>query len=450
MFPNKQFQNTENIFNYYLDNSLLIRKLSSGLYGLTLLLILKEDLDYSNENNFYKKLVPNDEFGKPVKELVIKISFVADADINDNERYENYFDNNSLTSNLRVTNKDDFQYEINIQTDITLKTIQYLEPLCPSIVYADVLYNDGNKSEEFLEKLIRSKMPDDDSITNLRDQYNNLFMRRHSFGFTCGIGVIAMELADKSKTLFEYVNTTTTIPKEVSLNMGRYILLQLALQTGYNHGDFHQGNILISDSNDYFGKDCGFNVKPIIIDFGRTNKINQDVMGLIRKNVNEKQYTKALAYLCSPKSSNNFVSDVEYSSYYGWVCGNYNLFTRKDIDQYKIDLDYRNISSTNSFFIKEKLNDSVNVELDKLFTAREKGIDKNVKDMDKLHNVNPMYPLLPISNEIKNKLYNGMLGGGIYTSKKYTKKYKKSKYNKSKKSKYNKKKYNKSKYNKSK
>ncbi len=42
---------------------------------------------------------------------------------------------------------------------------------------------------------------------------------------------------------------------------------------------------------------------------------------------------------------------------------------------------------------------------------REHAIDINVQEMDELHRVDAKYPLLPVSNAIKNSLYNGMFGG---------------------------------------
>jgi hypothetical protein len=47
-----------------------------------------------------------------------------------------------------------------------------------------------------------------------------------------------------------------------------------------------------------------------------------------------------------------------------------------------------------------------------LFEKRELAIDENIYNMSKLHDADPnKYPLLPLANNIKNNLYNGMIGG---------------------------------------
>jgi hypothetical protein len=54
-----------------------------------------------------------------------------------------------------------------------------------------------------------------------------------------------------------------------------------------------------------------------------------------------------------------------------------------------------------------------NDQIDKLFELREIAIDENVNIMKILHDNDPnLYPLLPVANQLKNQLYNGMIGGG--------------------------------------
>jgi hypothetical protein len=53
-----------------------------------------------------------------------------------------------------------------------------------------------------------------------------------------------------------------------------------------------------------------------------------------------------------------------------------------------------------------------NEQIDKLFELRETAIDENVDAMKVLHDSEPnVYPLLPVANQLKNQLYNGMIGG---------------------------------------
>jgi hypothetical protein len=66
-------------------------------------------------------------------------------------------------------------------------------------------------------------------------------------------------------------------------------------------------------------------------------------------------------------------------------------------------------------FIKEQIlefGSDIDVQIDQLFKMREVAIDDLVKTMSSLHDSEPdKYPLLPVSNSLKNSLYNGMIGG---------------------------------------
>ena len=98
-------------------------------------------------------------------------------------------------------------------------------------------------------------------------------------------------------------------------------------------------------------------------------------------------------YKCfvNPPVANEYVADPKYSqSLYGWGCGIPN-----DNQTMTIDL------------ITE-----LNKEITNLFQARERQIDINISIMNQLHDQEPVkYPLLPLSNAEKNKLFSGLIGG---------------------------------------
>jgi hypothetical protein len=172
-------------------------------------------------------------------------------------------------------------------------------------------------------------------------------------------------------------------------------LLQLALETGYNHGDFHQANVMISPSSNYFATS---EYRPYLIDFGRTTKLNPEAFKEFRTRMQQKQYTRALAWLCDSSHANEYISDRLYwERFYGWVC---NMPTSSIVAQ------------------------KTNREMEKLFEQREAAIDRNIKIMSELHQESPnVYPLLPISNNIKNQIFHGYgLRGGSKKLKKYKKK----------------------------
>jgi len=394
MFPKSETNQelSKDIFTHYLNNLDKVEEISHGSYGIVLLLTLRDDIDIRNENNFYKQMVPNENYGKVVKKLLIKMQVVNE------EKFKIKIGNYTITT---VKNQD-IKDEINTQTDIFFTTLNYMQPLCPSIIYADII-------TEYKEKMnMMGLLQKAEFVVNVNDILRT----------KCGIGIIVMEMINNSKPLYKYINekeeeippiiqviyddntdqTTKnnkeielqTIRKQISLfkNMARYALLKLALDTGYNHNDFHMANILIQDDDTYF-KDMKYS--PILIDFGRTTKLNFTMFYNIKfKVLVQKDYIGALSYLCQPYNSSGLLHTYpKFSDHFGWICGHYG-----------------------GMMPGYKLGESVNKEIGELFASREKSIDENVIIMRDLYNKAPNeYPLLPLSNKIKNNLYNGMIGG---------------------------------------
>ena len=76
MLPYSKQELSKQIFTYYLNNFYEIKTLSYGRYGIVFVLLLPDDIDTTNEDNFYKQMTPNENYGKIVKSLLIKIQFV--------------------------------------------------------------------------------------------------------------------------------------------------------------------------------------------------------------------------------------------------------------------------------------------------------------------------------------------------------------------------------------
>jgi len=430
MLPYSKQELSKKIFTNYLNNFNKIHLLSFGTYGIVLLLLLPQNIDTTNEENFYKQMTPNEDYGNIVKSLIIKIQFI-------NNNLEVILGNYKFIG----TTEEQIQNEINIQTDIFFKTFNYLQPLCPSIIYAEIIKN-------FSEKI---------NILNLLRKADNLpFSVESNIIYNDNISIIVMEMINKSTPLADYIhdieeninrinnyiidiqnelnemNTDYTSEqvsmamKNISLekrkiqiveNISRYALLKLALDTGYNHSDFHKGNILIQYDNTYFKN---LYKSPIIIDFGRTQKLDIGTLNIIKQMVSQKNYIGALTELCKPFNSSLHHTKILNDSYYDWVCG-----------------DYEGLGDR-----KKKLDVSINIRIDELFKLRELAIDENIQMMNELHAEYPeKYPLLPLSNSIKNNLYNGMIGGKrkrkrntkkhkFYKRKKTNRKYRYNKYKK--------------------
>ena len=349
--------------------------LSQGTYGF----VTKWELNAGSTNNTYKKIIPTDEFGNKITTLIVKICCVRPTDEINND--EEQIKGNKLLS----VSATEFINETNIQTDIYLKTINYLQPICPGIAYANIVPIKLNPLK------CCSSSPDLKKILNpmMRFIVNNPNYK---------IGIIAMEMA-------ENLTSNNVLTNNDFSNIGRYALLNLAITTGYTHGDFHRGNILICDSTSYFN---GVNYRPIVIDFGRSTKLPPDKFNQLKTFVSNHDYISALKILCH---SNEFVQNIAYSEFfYGWVCGDYDL-NDEAYENNKID----NVDNYAWNGIPEKppaLPETINAEIDVLFQAREIAIDANIETMILAHEQDRIkYPLLPVSNQIKNKLFSGLIGG---------------------------------------
>ena len=404
ILPYKDTKKSEEIFMRYLENS-DIKKLTSGAYGLTYVSKLRNDESMTGDE--YKTISPDASNGSKVNSLLIKISIITE-----------YSDEEILLGSsieLRTVEEESFKDEINIQTDIYLKTLGYLQPLCPGIVYAKILNN--IEGSALLEKMIE----------NIKDEKSRELIKNLKFGIGINeeikLGIIGMEFLETGDTLFNKSYDADIESKLHYNNYVRYVLLKLALETGYNHGDFHKGNIMLIPSSNYI---YGESERVIIIDFGKAKKLSPETIQKIKNDVENRNYVVALKELCLIKNSNDVVINPRYRDYYGYVCMNYNLTN----PEYEMELvkklgpeyeghirqmvinNMKNNVAMGYNMSGSELADNINNELHRLFQNREKQIDINIKVMEKLHEENrERYPLLPVSNALKNELYNGMIGG---------------------------------------
>jgi hypothetical protein len=240
-------------------------------------------------------------------------TYSSDSYDSDDDSNFYYLEKNKL---LDYTKKEDFIKEVNTQINIYKKTMQYFQPICPCICYANIYdYNYDNKL--FLNKILQNN-------TDLINILNNYGVKFDS------IGLIAMEFIQDSKKLFSLMyNQQYPLYK----NMSRYLLLQLAIETEYNHLDFHKYNIFINlNSNNYFKDLYGY---PLLIDFGWTEKISANNLELIKNYYNEKKYVEALNILYKTTRRDNV--NLENFEAFDWlsknvICNNIIDITNKEID----------------------------------------------------------------------------------------------------------------------
>ena len=297
-------KNVDLSFFNYLHNC-EISYYSSGKNSI----ILKADLDCNIESPYLHLNYYN--FKKPVKELIIKIIFLSTNYDPEHDTFLVEIDNKM--TELAINEVDMFINEVNIQTNIYFKTCKDFHPICPGITYANYFKSKDNVVKIFnlFIKLVTSRNNYKNYKTKLTlENILNIFINNTSFN---SIGIIGMEYAENYKIISRVLSNN--ISNKVYKNMARFILLKLCLETGYNHGDFHLGNIMINTILDNI----------LLIDFGYSVKINPDLLDKIKNYINEKDYSKALSIIYNiPRIDGLNLTDSKYDIYFSWLCHDVN------------------------------------------------------------------------------------------------------------------------------
>ena len=346
-------ENDEESFRMFLENStfnFIAKGANGSIYSATL---------NPGITSPYKSMDPF-HFNDPVNSIVVKISYIE-------ENIDTAFDTEPL-------NEKNFEDEINIQTDISMKTMEYLQPICPSIVYANIT-NDPIYANIILAKTNASKA----TLRNII--YNRL-----------RYGIIGMEFAIGYTTINKLVpniyNIATLFSGVISpetinyISMAYYIIIELAVKAGYTHADFHPGNILIhpTDTN-YFSRTPG---SVVILDFGWAQKLSHKNIKKIKEFYELRQYVEILKLLCKiPRKDDYDLLDPSFKGF-EYIC------KIPDPPEPYIDIFNRRIGE----LIAEK--EEKTNEIITLFNSKPEG---------ERH----LYPLLPLSNSMKHKVYNGII-----------------------------------------
>lgn len=362
--------NNESAFNDFMDNS-TFEYFSRGGNGLIFVATLKPGVVSPYQH------LDADNYGSPVTKLIIKICFILDSI------------KGPTNLGLYPMLYDEFKNEVNIQTDVFLKTMNYLQPLCPAIVYAGILEPiSTNVVGRIIEQsiaVLKSKpmIPTDHDAVKLLKKIHTHFQSKK----INKIGIIAMEFADNYKMVStemstnpKYTTDSNQLENKISLyNIARYMVIELAVKTGYNHGDYHISNMLINlTKNTYFK---GIHGEPLLIDFGFTVKLSQQTMEKIKEFYKEGKYNDILNTICkTPRSDGLMLNSPEFDRFYGYACSPQLLSSIK----------------TN------------NTQIGQMIKLKQEATDDIIKRFD-LERSQKHLPHLPLSNKIKNKMYIGMI-----------------------------------------
>jgi hypothetical protein len=342
------------------------------------------------------EMIRSTNFKSPVKKILIKIVGIR------SEVRGEYDDNvwtvpfKTVSPPLAVKNlekEETFTTEINVQTDIFLKTISYLNPLCPAPIYASIKKDKAN-AIEFMSKL---KIPDKYGFfSNATNRLITVIIEKITSGSIPYLGVLGMEIADDYKTFYDLYHNGITSDADIRIyeNMIRLKIIDLALKTGYSQGDFHTGNMLVNPSvTGYYN---GISGNALIIDFGYANKIPSEKLQEIKHLVSENKFAEALKIFNTLVRSDNLPLS-ENPEVYGWVSYNYD---NKSATQIELE-NPEEIAAENQKLIALK-------------QAEEEATDARIAFYnDSSHSgERDIFPLLPLSNAIKNSLFEGLLSGG--------------------------------------
>jgi len=366
------------LFDEFIKNAKKIEYISDGANGI----IYKITVPVGYTSG-YSHITPQ-KFGENITEIALKICILKSKDIKS------------------------FKSEVNIQIDVFQKTIHLAEPICPAILFSTILRE--SKKREFIQQL--SKTDTSFKKHNLPYESEQITFDQLLNSESMSIGIIAMEFETGYERLFDFVNSNK-ISREMKIkyiHYGLFILLELAIKTGYSQADFHTANIMIHPTMDFFKPKSG---RPLILDFGYSRKIPASSMSKIRSLVKSGDYISALKWICSVKRSDNSVlTNPDWSSFYGWVCRDWDLLKNKTNPK-SVGKSTIHVGDTEKYVIPKRIAYSTNSDLSVLFKSREIYLQELVNRFNKLNRESPtVYPTLPLSQAIiNNRSFLRLVGG---------------------------------------
>ena len=253
--------NPKDVFYEFLNNS-VITYVGAGSSGLGV-------LASNATNDSYKILTTNNENVVCSKLFVKLVPIYTDIDA----RIPSFslllpgMYSASIYSNAEL----DFWNEVYLQSKVYKETNEFLEAVCPPIVYSECL--DNTSSIKLLEKMYslvpKTSEHDDSDDERDDDPMYELSNRYYKNKSTLKLGIIGMGFTEGYTSLYSmfrnnYPNITHYF------NLAIYELLRL-YSVGYIHGDFSLANVMINTDYNYTGTNSG---RAMLIDFGMTFEHN--------------------------------------------------------------------------------------------------------------------------------------------------------------------------------
>lgn len=356
-------------FEEFLQNAKSVELISRGSYGIT----LKIQYDPNAPPSPFKHMEPS-MYGEPVTQLVLKVGLIRKDYIGPDARFML-----NSTDLLGYLSETEFVNEVNNQTEVFLKTSKYGAPICPAVVYAQIIEKASNSK---IPELIEQKMDRENYDLYLFHIFSMLF--RYD---AIRVSFLAMEMASGYTTLaeHEYKNyeAQNFAVVETPWPDVYAALLQITHLTGFSQGDFHGSNIMIKPDPmfpDHF--------QVLVIDYGLAVKLSREDKQRFEELLQSKQYLQALQYYCNPLS-NSHQTELGKHAIYAYVC---------------------NPQNNKSYTDDAAFNASVQAALDRLEAHEQQNIelmDERVANWTP-NSDTPKPERLPLANSFRNQLFAGV------------------------------------------
>ena len=346
-------------FGFFLSHCRSIDLLSTGSSGIVFLATLSSEV----ESPYMHMELTN--YGTPITQVLIKVGCVHGK----KNEYKLPYIIEEKKKKMYSVSKNDFMREVNIQAHLVRQTMHYLDPICPSIVYATCL-----QREHYLVDLLLRNRADTllDSINDCPEIKIGMIIMEyieHSALLSMTLKnppplgeaasatathtvaangeaeangeVEAESLAMASADSEPSSSSTTHLPSpppfskdtqtDYYIAAAAYVVLQMANLTGYTHGDFHAYNLLIQPSNANYFMSLPFRVT--LIDFGLVNRIPDTKLLTLQEYIASHKYTDALKLLCKVRRLDG-ESLLSYPAHYGYLCGTYNAVNKTNVTDF--------------------------------------------------------------------------------------------------------------------
>ena len=421
-----EYKSSSDAFKYFLENS-KISYLSEGSFGI----VLKCKLNYSVKTSPYEHL-RNIYQGEDVRAIIIKISLLHGI-------YEKMFDNelelelnkqNDISEkgknrelnqeeideiedgvkqkikvikpkyndidkyNMKIGNSDEtiysvhadnFKHEVKKQVEIFNITVDKLDPICPSVIYSNYLNESNeNEMEQLLELIYKNIIQDKKSHNekNFIELMDEVKIKNKSFG------LIGMEMMGDYEPLSDFPSNYIQISEDIA----RLRLIQMAVKTGYTHNDFHQNNILLNpNESGYYGKDeykddigkdeykDDIEGHIIIIDFGFATKISPRRFKELKENYDNNNFYDIILFFYMILGK-----DKQDRKIYDWIIPEELMDEKPEEDFKKLIIDFNKRMSTLKTEYEKYEATITNVKHKKMFTYEMDG-GMELKGKNKRH-----------------------------------------------------------------